>query len=88
MKINTLCGYFINKNGKKDPKVSLLMSDEEIEEFMELLKEYMIKSEIEIIKWKQRQEYYKGLAQHGDYLEKEAAKMEVTVDYYMNEFLV
>ena len=64
------------------------MSDEEIEEFMELLKEYMIKSEIEIIKWKQRQEYYKGLAQHGAYLDKEAAKMEVTVDYYMDEFLV
>ena len=56
------------------------MNDEEIEQFMELLKDYMIKSEIEIIKWKQRQEYYKGLAQHGDYLEKEAAKMEVTVD--------
>ena len=48
------------------------MNDEEIEQFMELLKDYMIKSEIEIIKWKQRQEYYKGLAQHGDYLEKEA----------------
>ena len=64
------------------------MNDEEIEQFMELLKDYMIKSEIEIIKWKQRQEYYKGLAQHGDYLEKEADKMEVTVDYYMNEFLV
>ncbi len=64
------------------------MNDEEIEQFMELLKNYMIKSEIEIIKWKQRQEYYKGLAQHGDYLEKEASKMEVTVDYYMNEFLV
>ena len=64
------------------------MNDEEIEQFMELLKDYMIKSEIEIIKWKQRPEYYKGLAQHGDYLEKEAAKMEVTVDYYMNEFLV
>ena len=45
------------------------MNDEEIEQFMELLKDYMIKSEIEIIKWKQRQEYYKGLAQHGDYLE-------------------
>ena len=72
----------------KDPKVSSLMNDEEIEQFMELLKEYMIKSEIEIIKWKQRQEYYKGLAQHGDYLEKEAAKVEVTVDYYMDEFLV
>ena len=41
------------------------MNDEEIEQFMELLKNYMIKSEIEIIKWKQRQEYYKGLAQHG-----------------------
>ena len=64
------------------------MNDEEIEQFMELLKDYMMKSEIEIIKWKQRQKYYKGLAQHGDYLEKEAAKMEVTVDYYMNEFLV
>ena len=64
------------------------MNDEEIEQFMELLKDYMMKSEIEIIKWKQRQEYYKGLAQHGDYLEKEAAKMEVTGDYYMNEFLV
>ena len=64
------------------------MNDEEIEQFMELLKDYMIKSEIEIIKWKQRQEYYKGLAQHGDYLEKKFAKMEVTVDYYMNEFLV
>ena len=64
------------------------MNDEEIEQFMELLKDYMIKSEIEIIKWKQRQEYYKGRAQHGDYLEKEAAKMEVTVDYYMSEFLV
>ena len=64
------------------------MNDEEIEQFMELLKDYMMKSEIEIIKWKQRQEYYKGLAQHGDHLEKEAAKMEVTVDYYMNEFLV
>ena len=49
------------------------MNDEEIEQFMELLKDYMIKSEIEIIKWKQRQEYYKGLAQQGDYLEKEAA---------------
>lgn len=64
------------------------MNDEEIEQFMELLKEHMIKSEIEIIKWKQRQEYYKGLAQHGDYLEKEAAKVEVTVDYYVDEFLV
>ena len=64
------------------------MNDEKIEQFMELLKDYMTKSEIEIIKWKQRQEYYKGLAQHGDYLEKEAARMEVTVDYYMNEFLV
>ena len=64
------------------------MNDEEIEQFMELLKDYMMKSEIEIIKWKQRQEYYKGIAQHGYYLEKEAAKMEVTVDYYMNEFLV
>ena len=29
------------------------MNDEEIEQFMELLKDYMIKSEIEIIKWKQ-----------------------------------
>ena len=64
------------------------MNDEEIEEFIELVKDYMIKSEIEIIKWKQRQEYFQGLAQHGDYLEKEVAKMEVTVDYYINEFLV
>tara|TARA_B100000900_G_scaffold174226_1_gene147820 strand:- start:2713 stop:2907 length:195 start_codon:yes stop_codon:yes gene_type:complete len=64
------------------------MNDKEIEEFIELLKDYMIKSEIEIIKWKQRQEYFKGLAQHGDYLEKESAKMEVTVDYYIDEFLV
>ena len=55
---------------------------------MELLKQYMITSEIEIIKWKQRQEYYKGLAQHGDHLEREAAKMQVTVDYYVDEFLV
>tara|TARA_B100001113_G_C20986456_1_gene568460 strand:- start:5 stop:199 length:195 start_codon:yes stop_codon:yes gene_type:complete len=64
------------------------MNDEEIEEFIELVKDYMIKSEIEIIKWKQRQEYFKDLAQHGEYLEREAAKMEVTVDYYIDEFLV
>tara|TARA_B100001996_G_scaffold186131_1_gene142348 strand:- start:5209 stop:5382 length:174 start_codon:yes stop_codon:yes gene_type:complete len=57
------------------------MNDEEIEQFVELMRSYMIRSELEIIKWNQRQEYYNSLV-------KEATKMQVTVDYYKDEFLV
>ena len=57
------------------------MSDEEIEQLVELMKSYMIHAELEIIKWNQRQEYYNSLVE-------EATRMQVTVDYYKEEFLV
>ena len=60
------------------------MTDQEITQFVSLFKQFMEQADVEILNYLRREatrKYNEG------YYEREAAKLEVTVDYYMQEFL-
>lgn len=60
------------------------MNDQDIEQFIQAFDDFMQHAETEIDahqKWKEAEEY------KNQFYEKKAAELEVTVDYYMSEFL-
>ena len=60
------------------------MNDEDIRQFLQSFSDFMKHSETEIQK---HEEYLKAKEYTNSLLEKKAAELEVTVDYYMQEFL-
>ena len=60
------------------------MNDEDIRQFLQSFSDFMKHSETEIQK---HEEYLKAKEYTNNLLEKKAAELEVTVDYYMQEFL-
>ncbi len=60
------------------------MTDKEITQFVSLLQQFMEHADVEILNYLRRETNRKYLQ---GYYEQEAAKLEVTVDYYMQEFL-
>ena len=60
------------------------MKDEEIKAFMKNFETFMEHAEVEMLNYMSREAHRKYLI--GRY-EEEAAKLEVTVDYYMQEFI-
>ena len=60
------------------------MNDEDIRQFLQSFSDFMKHSETEI---QRHEEYLKAKEYTNNLLEKKAAELEVTVDYYMQEFL-
>ncbi len=60
------------------------MNDEEIRQFLQSFSDFMKHSETEIQK---HDDYLKAKEYTNNLLEKKAAELEITVDYYMQEFL-
>ena len=60
------------------------MNDEDIRQFLTAFGDFMQHSETEIQK---HDDYLKAKEYTNSLLEKKAAELEVTVDYYMQEFL-
>ena len=60
------------------------MNDEDICQFLQSFSDFMKHSETEI---QRHDEYIKAKEYTNNLLEKKAAELEVTVDYYMQEFL-
>ena len=60
------------------------MNDEDIRQFLQSFSDFMKHSDTEIQK---HEEYLKAKEYTTSLLEKKAAELEVTVDYYMQEFL-
>jgi len=60
------------------------MTDSEITQFMTAMKDFMTHAETEIqsyLEWQEARSYM------NDYYEQKAAELEVTVDYYLAEFV-
>ena len=60
------------------------MNDSEITQFMTALKDFMTHAETEIqsyLEWQEARSYM------NDFYEQKAAELEVTVDYYLAEFV-
>ena len=60
------------------------MNDEDIRQFLQSFSDFMKHSETEIQK---HEDYLKAKEYTNNLLEKKAAELEITVDYYMQEFL-
>ena len=60
------------------------MNDEDIRQLLQSFSDFMKHSETEIQK---HEEYLKAKEYTNNLLEKKAAELEITVDYYMQEFL-
>ena len=60
------------------------MNDEDIRQFLQSFSDFMQHSETEISK---HEEYLRAKEYTNSLLEKKSAELEVTVDYYMQEFL-
>ena len=60
------------------------MNDEDIRQFLQSFSDFMKHSETEI---QRHEEYLKAKEYTNNLLEKKAAELEVTVDYYMQEFM-
>tara|TARA_B100000131_G_scaffold306696_1_gene334045 strand:- start:324 stop:506 length:183 start_codon:yes stop_codon:yes gene_type:complete len=60
------------------------MTDEEIKSFMKDFETFMDRADVEMKNYFAREAHRKYLQ---GYYEVEAAKLEVTVDYYMSEFI-
>ena len=65
-------------------EIGLAMNDKEIDTLLNAIKSYMTNSEQSIFEYYLREEQNKQITEH---LESKAAKLEVTVDYYISEFL-
>lgn len=68
-------------------ETGLAMNDKEIETLLNAIKSYMTNSEQSIFEYYLREEQNKQTQLITDDLESKAAKLEVTVDYYISEFL-
>ena len=64
-----------------------VMNDKEIDTLLNAIKSYMTNSEQSIFEYYLREEHKKETKRITDDLESKAAKLEVTVDYYISEFL-
>ena len=60
------------------------MNDEDIRQFLQSFSDFMKHSETEIQK---HEDYLKAKEYTNNFLEERAKKLEITVDYYMQEFL-
>ena len=60
------------------------MNDQDIEMFIKAFDDFMQHAETEVDEYKKREE---ARAYTEQFYEKKAAEMEVTVDYYMQEFM-
>ena len=60
------------------------MNDQDIEMFIKAFDDFMQHAETEVDEYKKREE---ARAYTQQFYEKKAAEMEVTVDYYMQEFM-
>jgi len=60
------------------------MNDEDIRQFLTAFGDFMRHSDVEIQK---HEDYLKAKEYTNNFLEEQAKKYEVTVDYYMQEFL-
>lgn len=60
------------------------MNDEDIRQFLQSFSDFMKHSETEIAK---NEQYEEAKIYTYQFYEKKAAELEVTVDYYMQEFL-
>ncbi len=60
------------------------MNDEDIRQFLTAFGDFMKHSDVEI---QRHDEYLKAKEYTDSFLEKKAAELEITVDYYMQEFL-
>ena len=60
------------------------MNDEDIRQFLQSFSDFMKHSDVEISK---HEDYLRAKEYTDSLLEKKAAELEVTVDYYMQEFL-
>lgn len=65
-------------------ETGLAMNDKEIDTLLNAIKSYMTNSEQSIFEYYLREEQHKQITED---LESKAAKLEVTVDYYISEFL-
>lgn len=68
-------------------EIGLAMNDKEIDTLLNAIKSYMTNSEQSIFEYYLREEQNKQTQLITDDLESKAAKLEVTVDYYISEFL-
>ena len=68
-------------------ETGLAMNDKEIDTLLNAIKSYMTNSEQSIFEYYLREEQNKQTQLITDDLESKAAKLEVTVDYYISEFL-
>ena len=60
------------------------MNDEDIRQFLQSFSDFMKHSDVEI---QRHDEYLRAKEYTDSLLEKKAAELEITVDYYMQEFL-
>ena len=65
-------------------EIGLAMNDKEIDTLLNAIKSYMTNSEQSIFEYYLREEQNKQITED---LESKAAKLEVTGDYYISEFL-
>ena len=66
------------------------MNDEDIKQFMNAFEDFMDHANTEINshqKWEEARNYVIDGNHRNNFLEKKAAELEVTVDYYLAEFL-
>jgi len=63
------------------------MTNEEILQFLNAFEDFMKHAEMEEFNFQQRLEYNKYREESEMEIEKKAAELEVTVDYYMAEFM-
>ena len=68
-------------------ETGLAMNDKEIDTLLNAIKSYVTNSEQSIFEYYLREEQNKQTQLITDDLESKAAKLEVTVDYYISEFL-
>jgi hypothetical protein len=66
------------------------MNNEDIKQFMSAYEDFMKHAEVEIDAYQRREEarnYVMGGNHRLNFIEQKAAELEVTVDYYMQEFM-
>ena len=67
-----------------NPLSELYMNDQDVEMFIKAFDDFMQHAETEVDEFKKREE---ARAYTEKFYERKAAELEVTVDYYMQEFL-
>ena len=80
-------GHIMSITSMIQKETGLAMNDKEIDTLLNAIKSYMTNSEQSIFEYYLREEQNKQTQLITDDLESKAAKLEVTVDYYISEFL-